>query len=227
MKFLFSLLFSTLILFGFAQKSEQRDIDSFDKIDVFGNIEVVMTAGEKEELKIESKTIDPSEVKVEVKDKLLKIKISENLFEDKMVARIYVKYKEIREITSNASAEIKVKNTIKGDKLFLTATSGGRIMLDVDLNAIELNVYQGANIDITGKTKIQESYVNTGGILSGAKFTSNEVFIKMNTGGKAEVIVEERIEASINTGADLSYFGKPEQKKLKTSLGGKITAWDE
>ena len=132
MKFLFSLLFITLILFGFAQKSEQRDIDSFDKIDVFGNIEVVMTAGEKEELKIESKTIDPSEVNVEVKDKLLKIKISENLFEDKMVARIFVTYKEIREITSNASAEIKVKNTIKGDKLFLTATSCGRIMIDVD-----------------------------------------------------------------------------------------------
>jgi len=227
MKFVFAFIFSVLSVYAFAQKSEIRDIQSFDKIDVFGNLEVIMEQGEKEELRIESKIVDPSEVSVEVKDKLLKIKISENLFEDKIVARVYIKYKEIREIKSNASAEIILKNTVKGDKLFLTATSGGRITINVDLNAIDIEIYQGANIDITGKAKIQETYVNTGGILSGAKFISNEAFIKMNTGGKAEIEVTDRIEASINTGADLSFFGKPTQKDIKTSLGGKVTAWDE
>lgn len=227
MKYIFVFIFTVLSVYGIAQKSEIRDVQSFDKIDVFGNLEVIMEQGEKEELRIESKLVEPSEVSVDVKDKLLKIKISENLFEDKIVARVYIKYKEIREISSNTSAEIILKNTVKGDKLFLTATSGGRITLNVDLNAIDIDIYQGANIDITGKTKIQETYVNTGGILSGSKFISKEAFVKMNTGGQAEIEVTERIEASINTGANLSYFGKPKQKDIKTSLGGKITAWDE
>ena len=209
------------------QNRETRKLDSFDKLDVFGNINVEMRQGNEESVVIKAKNVDLSEIKTEVKDKLLKIHMSSNLFEDDANVEVILTYKEIREIFSNASADILVKDKIMGDKLFIDATSGGRIKLNVELNAIELKAYQGAQIDISGKSRIQESYINTGGILSGSNFESDEVFIKMNTGGKAEIIVNKVLNANINTGADLSYYGNPEKEEIKTSLGGKISAWDK
>jgi hypothetical protein len=211
----------------FAQNIEKRTIDSFDKIEVTGNIKVEMKLGSKEMLEIKARHVDPSEVITEVDDKLLKIRMKSNLFEDEVQAIIKVTYTEIREITSNASAEIVFENKIEGDKIFAEATSGGRIIMEVKLNAIELKSYQGAHIDVSGSSNIQESFINTGGVLSASNFACDEVFIRMNTGGNAEIIANKKIEANVNTGAKLSFFGQPSEENLKTTLGGNITKWDD
>lgn len=227
MKYLLTVLFSVALLYANAQQTETRKVNSFDKIDVTGNIDVEMKLGDKESLEIKTLNIDPSEVMTEQDDKLLKIKMRSNLFDEDAKVKISITYKEIREITSNASAVIKFQNDIEGDKIFATATSGGIIMMKVNLNAIELKAYQGAHIDVSGECKTQESFINTGGILSASNFKCDEVFIRMNTGGQAEVIANKKIEANVNTGAKLSFFGKPEKESLNTSLGGKIIKWDE
>lgn len=219
-----------LILFVFsasAQKKEKRIIESFDKLNVYGNIEVKMVLSDTESVDIFTTNVDPSEVETVIEDKLLKIKMKSNLFDDDVKVKIILRYKEIREITANAAADVIVDNVIKGDKLFATATSGGRIKMKVELNAIDLKSYQGSHIDISGKTILQESFVNTGGVLAGPDFSSDEVFIKMNTGGKAEITVNKSLEANVNTGASLNYFGTPEKENIKTTLGGKINAWDK
>ncbi|MFP4023598.1 MAG: head GIN domain-containing protein [Thiohalospira sp.] len=225
-KFFIILLFAFSVFTGYAQKIEERKIDSFDKIEVFGNIQVFLTKGEVGTVKIDSKDVDPSEVVTEIKDKLLKIKMKSNLFDD-VTVNVYLNYDELREISSNAAAEINVKNKIKADKIIATATSGGRIKLQADLNAVELKVYQGGHIDITGKSKLQESYVNTGGVLSATKLECNEVFIKMNTGGNADVFATKKIDAKVNTGASLTVYGNAKQEVLKTSIGGKIVRWND
>jgi len=212
---------------GSAQKSEKRIIESFDKLDVFGNIEVEMILSDTESINIFTTNVDPSEVETVVKDKLLKIKMKSNLFDDDVKVKIILRYKEITDISSNAAADINVKDLIKGDKLFLTATSGGRIKLKVELDTINLKSYQGAHIDISGTVVFQESFVNTGGVLSGSDLSSDEVLIKMNTGGKAEIIVNKSLDANVNTGASLNYFGTPIKENIKTTLGGKINAWDK
>lgn len=214
-------------LIGNAQTREKREIESFDKIDVFGNMKVIMKEGKQETVEIFAKKVAIDQIDISVNDKRLKIKMKSNLFDEDVEVKIYVTYKEIREISTNGAAEIIINDIIKTDKLFIDATSGARVKLQVDLNAIDLKVYQGAHIDISGKSLLQESFVNTGGVLSGSNFASNEVFIKMNTGGKAEVIVNQSLDASVNTGASLNYFGNPEKQNIKSTLGGKINAWDK
>lgn len=224
---LFTIMFAFFTLIVIGQNREKRTIESFDKLDVFGNIEVVMKEGSKEKIEISTLNVSTSEVKTQISDKLLKIRMNSNLFKEDVKVKVILTYKEIREIKANASTEIIIKDPIKGDKLFLDATSGAIIQLKVDLNAIEINAYQGAHIDITGKCKLQESYINTGGVLSGSNFESDEVFIKMNTGGKAEIIVNNKLDAKINTKASLNYFGTPQDENIKTTLGGEIIAWDK
>ena len=227
MKKLIVVIFVLVAFVSNAQKKEIRNLVSFNKLEVFGNIEVEMIISDTESIEIFTTNVDPSEVETEVKDKLLKIKMKSNLFDDDVKVKVILRYKEIIDISSNAAADINVKNVIKGDKLFLTATSGGRIKLKVELETINLKSYQGAHIDISGTVALQESFVNTGGVLSGSDFSSDEVLIKMNTGGKAEIVVNKSLDAYVNTGASLNYFGTPTKENIKTTLGGKINAWDK
>jgi hypothetical protein len=227
MKKLIVVFFVLFTFMSFAQKKDKRNLVSFNKLEVFGNIEVEMILSDIESIDIFTTNVDPSEVETIVKDKLLKIKMKSNLFDDDVKVKIILRYKEITDISSNAAADINVKDLIKGEKLFLTATSGGRIKLKVELKTINIKSYQGAHIDISGTVGLQESFVNTGGVLSGSDFSSDEVLIKMNTGGKAEIVVNKSLDANVNTGASLNYFGTPATENIKTTLGGKINAWDK
>lgn len=227
MKYVLTILLFFGVISSFAQRIEKREIASFDKIEVTGNIDVEMYLGNQESIEVKAYDISTSEVITVVEDKLLKIKINSSLFDEDLKIKVKVSYKELREITSNASANITVKDVIKGDKIFAEATSGGRIIMEVDLNAIELKAYQGAQINIEGTCKIQESYINTGAILSASNFACDEVFIQMNTRSKAEIIANNKIDAKVNTWAELSFFGLPSEENLKTSMGGDIIKWDE
>ena len=121
-RLLITTFLTLLMISANAQKTAERTIASFDKIDVFGNIQVFLTKGEVGTVKIDSKDVDPSEVVTEVKDKLLKIRMKSNLFDD-VTVRVYLNFDELREISSNAAAEITVKDKIKGDKIIVSATS--------------------------------------------------------------------------------------------------------
>ncbi len=219
------LLFYTIS--GIAQNRETREIGSFDKIDVFGNISVEMKKGNKESIEITALSVELSDVKTKVEDKLLKISMTSDLFKDDSKVTVVVTFKELTEIYCNASAEINIIDDILGDKLIVEAATGGIVTLKVKVNAVDLKAYQGAQIDISGETKLQESIINTGGVLSGTNFKSDDVFIKVNTGGKAEIVVHEKLNAKVNTSGSLSYFGRPKEENVKTSLGGTVSAWDK
>jgi len=220
------LLLSFISHLGFSQNSEERKIETFDKIHVFGNIKVEMRAGQNNLLQIKSENIPLHELKSTVKNGELDIKISTNLFKDEFIY-VTIFYKDLKEISANGSTEIKLLDTLKCEKLTITSTSGARVILKAEIDTLLLNAYQGAQIDIRGKSKSIDSFINNGGVLSATDLICDDVKIKMNTRGKAEITVNKKLYATINTGASLSYFGKPECEEIKTSLGGKVSKWDE
>jgi len=220
-------LLLTLGIFSLrAQNTDIRVLSPFNKIIITGNMKVELIKGNKEEVKIVSNYINPKDIVTELSNNTLKIKMMSNLF-NKSDIDVFITYKNLEGITANASANIVIKDTIITNNFVAKATSAAQIELITNIESIEFNVYQGAQIIVSGNVDKQESYVNTGGILSATNLQCNKVFIKLNTGGKAEVVAKEEIEATINTGADLSYFGKPEKETITNKLGGTISKWDE
>jgi hypothetical protein len=221
------ILLLTLGIFSLkAQKTDTRIISPFDKVNISGNLNVELIQGNSGEVKIVSDDINPEEIITELSNNTLKIKMRSNLFK-KVDVDIFITYKEIKGITANASADVIIKDTIKTNNFVAKATSGAKIELIADIESVEFSALQGAQIIVSGNVNRQESYINTGGILSATNLQCNEVFIKVNTGGKAEVVAKEKIDASVNTGADLSYFGKPAKETITNNLGGTISKWDE
>lgn len=225
-KIALSVLCSILLVSVYGQK-EVREVKSFDKIAAFGNLKIELIKGNKEEVIIESDDVDTEDITTEVNDLKLEIRMTANLFDEDDEAKITITFKELREIKAHAGVNIFMRETLKADKLTVTATSGGYIEMNVNLNAVRTETTQGGHIDLRGSAKTQESLAFAGGILTASELQCDEVYINMNTGGQADVVANKLLNAKVTSGASLTYYGTPEKQELSTALGGRISSWNK
>ena len=179
------------------------------------------------EIILETDQIQFSQIKTDVEEKTLKIRMSTDLFSPSSNVRIKVPYQMIREINSKGGADVTCKGVMKGDKIIFQATSGGDIFLEVELNTLDAEIGQGSLIVLEGKTGSQEVKASSGGTYSAFKLESDKAYVKTVTGGKAKVTVSEFLDANSTTKGYIGYKGNPGKKEIKTSLGGTIEVSNE
>ncbi len=208
--------------YAFSQLVEKRELREYDKIEVFGNFDVELFKGTIDELEVilETDQIEFSQVKTEVVEKTLKIKMSTDLFSPSSNVKIKVPFQQIREITSRGGSDVICRGMMKGDKIEFHAISGGDIYLEVELNTLDARVGQGSLIVLEGKTGSQEIKVSSGGTYSAFKLDSEKTYVKAVTGGKAKVQAAELLSANVSTKGYIGYKGNPDKKKINTRLGG-------
>jgi len=207
---------------GHSQKTETRDIESFDKISAFGSLEIYLEKGNKESLKLESETVDLNDITVKSEGKTLKISVTEKILSSHREVKVTITYKELRGIIIKGGAEIFDTTEISGDKLEIIAGSGSTLNLKLNLNTLQISVGQGADVTFEGKCKSQEIETSTGGLYNAYYLNCDSTYVKSNTGGLAKVSAIEYLNASASTGGQISYKGEPKIKKENTSLGGSI-----
>jgi len=221
------LIFLLLPFYISAQGFQEREVKPYSKLKIFGNIKASLIIGEESKVRIETKGIDPDIIKTEVEDRELQVRVRKGLFSKDKTVFVEIYFQDLNELTTLADADVEFEKPIIQPVFKLKATSGSHVKMAIESETLEIKAYQGGQGEIKGKTDTLNAYVNTGGILSATDLIVQRANVKLNTGGKGEITVKEKIEARINTGADFSYFGKPDIKNINTSLGGTISAWDE
>ena len=217
--FAFAVLFNS----GFALETEERIVLPFDIIRATGRVKVILKPGNSERLKIETRGVEISKVFTEQDGTTLKIYIQKGFVDDDIDVRVFVTYKELREIHSSALADIKAESAVKGDKLVVDVNSKGQARINVDVDTLELMVSVSGYLKISGKTKTQNTSVNSDGMLSAFDLKCEKTYIKINTAGTAEIRAGELLDAKVHTGGNLRYKGKPLKETIKTSVGGTVT----
>jgi hypothetical protein len=213
---------------SYSQDIEDRKVEEFDQIRIFGKLKVLMVPGTENNVHIESKNVNLDEIDTEVEEKELKIKMTSKLLKsERPDVFIRVTYNNLKGITALADAEVEFDKPIVQDSFRIKAASGTNVTLTLDTRLLEIRASQGGKVLVEGETDTLEGNANTGGILTGTDLVCQKADIKMNTGGKGEITVKKELEAKINTGSDFSYFGTPEVKDVNTALGGNVSAWDE
>jgi hypothetical protein len=140
---------------------------------------------------------------------------------------VYVTYKKIRDVRSTASARLLGQSVIAGDKLTVTVSTSGSAELAVNLNTVEMNILSAGQLTISGTVESQESTVNTAGKLYAFKLACDNAYMKISTGGTAEIIATKLVEGSVRTGGKLTYKGNPAKERITKSTGGTISEADK
>ena len=207
------------------QEIADRKVEEFTKVRIVGKMTVKMIPGTEPNVHIEATGVNLEKVKTSVEDRELKLKLSK-LFKDPEVY-VEITHQKLESIEFVGDGEVTFEKPVVASTFNIESAMGGVVELSIDARHLELKAYQGGQVKVEGKADHLDAFVNTGGILSGTDLVCQAANVRMNTGGKGEITVKNQLEASVSTGSDFSYFGSPSKTDISTSLGGKVSAWDE
>ena len=205
----------------FSQNEERRQVNNFDEVSVLGNIVLHLIPDDREGLELVSSRESPRNIITEMKGSRLVIKMRAGIYEYQKV-HAYLSYLDLKLIKAQAGARVKSEYVIQGERVEIHAGSGARVSLEVEANSLSLKTGEGAEIDLQGRSRFTELTAKTGGVLYAGNLMSEEVYVKVHTGGEASVYARESIEGKAGTGGVLRIEGNPKRDHVYTNLGGQV-----
>ena len=196
--------------------------EEFDGISVTGNLNVILQKGEVDKVVVDAHGIPESEVTVKVSRGVLRLKLINSIFYKDDEVDVTVTYRNLRTLKGHAGARIEADHAITGDQIYIRSTSGARVHLEVAVNTIDGGATEGGMLELTGTTEMQDASAATGGQYQAFGLECARSYVRANTGGRAEVVANDRLEASANTGGTIEYKGNPEETTIKTIIAGNV-----
>ncbi len=211
-----------LSLPAYSQDKESRDLKNFDAVSVTGDLELVLKKGSQEHIEIFAEGIPADKLTVKVVRGELVLKLLNAVFYKDEHVKVTVTYNELREIRALAGASVRSEDVVKGDRLYIKAGSGANVSLDIKVSSLDANATEGGVLTLEGSTKTQDVTANTGGSYEGFGLDCKTTYARAGTGGVVEVMAEEELDASANTGGEIIYKGNPEKLQTQTLISGTI-----
>lgn len=214
-------LWLTLALSG-THAQQTFEPGSFDAITVTGNITVLLQPGDTERVVVEVHGAPQDELKVRTSRGELRISWLNSLIYKNYDAEVTVYYRTLRAVRGSAGARITAAEPLKGDKIELRAASGARMEFELEVNAVDGSVLEGAELRLSGVAESQRCSAVTGGQYDAFQLKSKRTYARANTGGQVFVTALETLEASAHTGGKVEYGGDPEVTVLRNIISGDV-----
>ena len=198
------------------QKSQK--VHAFDKIQVDGIFEVVVTYGTKEKIEIETPNKTRKEIKLKVKSGTLLVKLDRNTaVRYTKGSKIHVYTEKLNDFTLSGMASVKLNNTLK-DSLFSVKSAGAASFTgEVDVAKAEIEMDGASSLELTGTATTARLDLSGTGKLTGYDFNVSKLTVDMNGLSKASITCLESLEGGLSGISKLSYDGDPSIKKVKIS----------
>ena len=169
------------------EKTEIRDVESFNSIDARDAYEIHVVCQEPIKVSVTAPQNVLSIVKTKVRNKVLEIRNTTRIENEKI--RIDISMPTIEKMSSSGAHELFLSN-VKGDRLDVTFNGAGAYQIDGAVNDL--------NIAISGA-----------GRLRGRELHADSVKIQMYGAATAEVHADHKLDANVFGTGMISYYGDP------------------
>ena len=221
MRQIFSLtLLLMLVIRLHGQEYNQAIEEPFEQLKVVGNIHLILIPSEKQGLEFEAGQ-DLEGMNVESKGGELFLKTKSELNKEPLL-RGKLHYRALTHIEVTKGALVLSADTLKADILSLKAETGGKVELRVLADSLSARISQGADVVLYGQTRAQSVNAYTWGNYLSYDLDVVDTFVKAATGAQVKVNASGILDCNVTSKATVGYWGEPQQKKIKTSVGGEV-----
>jgi hypothetical protein len=212
---------------GKSDKTETRQVSNFKGIKVSTGIDLYITMGTTEEVKIVADDDLIDNIITEVKDGTLRIYTKQsnwfNWNSGNQTRKAYVTVKEIELIEASSGSDVKSENTLKGEDLNVRTSSGSDVEIDVYYKNVWVDASSGSDAKLTGKVKTLNANASSGSDIKAQDLVSSVCKVNVSSGSDATVNVTDELYANASSGADVMYYGNPQVKDIDESSGGDVS----
>lgn len=216
-KIVFSLLLVCSMAFGQIEKKP----GDFNKVTAFDRIDVLLVPANENIVQIDGNSAD--QVELVNKNGELKIRMPLLRLLDGEHISVTVYYKKIDAVEANEGSRIACGDNIDVTAFEIIAKEGSEVKLILDVEKLNVRTANGSTVTLSGKAKVQDVLVNSGGIYEAENLTTQQTTIACNAGGNAHVFATDLVEAKVRAGGNIMVYGKPKQINQKVVAGGNIT----
>lgn len=204
----------TILVLAFSlTAAAQTDLPEFNKIKVFGKMEVSVKYGQPQSVTVNAGKTD--KVTYKVVDGQLRINAEAVTRQSNVVVTVGCPKLDAIELGGNAKCF--TSGAIKTDTLHLEAGAGTELDLLVESDSVDVMVARGGFARLNGKARAVKLKTSSGGSYA-ADEMENSVFYAEMGGGIARTKTSDKIVANLAAKASLFYTGTP---KIETKEGSK------
>jgi Putative auto-transporter adhesin, head GIN domain len=236
-KYLLS-LFALLSLWGGCRKpgclgaaghviTSERPLGTFGKLILGDNVNVILTQGAEEKMRIEAPENLVADITSSITDGILTIgNAADCRWARDPAEKINVQlfFKDLSQINYNGSGNITNTDTLRLDGLQIeTSVGAGNIELTVDNKYLGAYIFEeSAGIKLHGRALSCYTYTNARGQADMSDFTVNNMVIEYGGLADTHVHVTDTLDAIIYYKGNIRYKGDPFVKKALYYSTGKL-----
>jgi hypothetical protein len=200
----------------------EKNIGDFQELKVLDGINVVLEKSSENNIKI---TGDNTENVVVINKSgaltlrmqlVKKLKGQNTVIKLKHKSRIFL-------IEAKQSATVISKDTLNQSTMYLKASSGGQIDLNLQTEKTTASANSGGVINIKGTTFSFQSSAKSGGVVKANNLFSSQTEVSVSSGGSCKAHARDVFEAKASLGGAIDVYGSPKTLNQTISLGGNIT----
>ncbi len=225
MKSLFTILFSTLVLFSFGQK-RTIDMQGFKELSlgVPGTLYLKQGNSESVEIECDDDIFDKIEFKLSGDELIIKKEGNWNWRDGwrRSEVDIYVTMKEIEEISVSGSGTIESQGTLKTKDLRLAVSGSGDMELDIESEELDLRISGSGSINLNGDATEAEAKISGSGRVKADDLTVKIFEASISGSGSCYINVTDEVSANISGSGSVYYSGNPDKVYSNSSGSGKI-----
>ena len=220
--------FSLMAANGNSDKTETRQVSNFNGIKVSTGIDLYITMGTTEEVKIVADDEIIDDLITEVKDGTLRIymKQANNWFNwnsGSQTRKAYVTVKEMESIDASSGSDVSSENTLTGEDLKVNASSGSDVAIDIYYKNVWVDTSSGSDAKLSGKVKTLYAEASSGSDIVAKNLESKICKVSVSSGSDATVNVADELYTNASSGGNIIYYGNPQVKDINESSGGDVS----
>lgn len=192
-----------------------------EQLKVSGNIYLTFYPSDSTFLEYEKGEM-PDDLIIEQDNSKLTLKTKTELKQSPAIA-VKLHHTALTGIEVVRGAIVQSADTLRYKVLSLRTDTGGKAELTLAVDSLNARVNQGSDIILYGRVRSLQVNANTVGNFLGYELQTENAWVKAATGAQVKVNTTQYLNANASGAAFIGYLGKPVDREIKTSLGGKIS----
>lgn len=204
-------------------QTEVRTPGDFTRVNSSGSWDVIISLGDKDEVKLVSKGFDLDKVITEVEDGKLEIKLEKGRYNN-VNFTAYVTVRELEAVGLGGSGNIEVTSDVSSRTFSIGSSGSGNIkMQDVDTSTLSVGMSGSGKILIEGGSCETANIGQSGsGDFDALDLMAGDVKIGKSGSGATSIGVEGDLKVASSGSGNVYIKGDPEHQSIASSGSGRI-----
>jgi hypothetical protein len=204
---------------------EQRQVGTFQGVELEGAYEVVLTQGPTTDVRIETDNNLLEHITTKIEKGKLVVSSEGNLSPTKAI-KVYITNPDFNAVNVAGSAHVRSTTPITSDKLSFDLAGSGDYDLEIHVKKLNSDIAGSGSIKLTGDAGSHSIDIAGSGDLVADSLRTETANVDIAGSGDAKVYVSKRLDASIAGSGSVRYRGVVTDVHSSIMGSGKVERWE-